>query len=82
MIDSPTNFRHNDKWLMTYIVFDGQEYETWLTESENLLDWQSKGRILLFTENTWDANQKAGYMALVDLEWGGYYEVGKYENKY
>ena len=25
MIDSPTIFRHNDKWLMSYIIFDGQE---------------------------------------------------------
>jgi predicted GH43/DUF377 family glycosyl hydrolase len=82
MIDSPTIFRHNDKWLMTYIVFDGQGYETWLAESENLLAWTSKGRILSFTENTWDANQKAGYMALVDIEWGGTYEVGKHDNKY
>lgn len=82
MIDSPTIFREGDKWLMTYIVFDGQGYETWLAESENLLDWQTKGNLLSFTENTWDANQKAGYMALVDMEWGGGYTVRKYNNKY
>lgn len=82
MIDSPTIFREGDKWLMTYIVFDGQGYETWLAESDNLLDWQTKGKLLSFTENTWDANQKAGYMALVDMEWGGGYTVKKFNNKY
>lgn len=82
MVDSPTIFREGDKWLMTYIVFDGQGYETWLAESDNLLDWQTKGKLLSFTENTWDANQKAGYMALVDMEWGGGYTVKKFNNKY
>lgn len=82
MIDSPTIFREGDKWYMSYIVFDGQGYETWLAESNNLLDWQSLGKLLSFTENTWDANQKAGYMALVDIEWGGSYEVGKHDDHY
>ncbi len=36
LIDSPTIFRENDSWYMTYIVFDGQGYETWLAESEDL----------------------------------------------
>ena len=67
---------------MSYIVYDGQGYETWLAESENLLDWQSKGRLLSFTKNTWDANQKAGYMALVDIAWEGSYEVGQHGGKY
>ena len=38
LIDSPTIFRENETWYMTYIVFDGQGYETWIAESENLLD--------------------------------------------
>ena len=67
---------------MTYIVFDGQGYETWIAESENLLDWETKGRILSFTQNTWDANQKAGYVSLIDINWGGSYGVEKFQNKY
>src|SRR5690554_6481420 len=39
MVDSPTIFRVSGKWYMTYIVFDGQGYETWLAESEDLLHW-------------------------------------------
>ena len=45
MVDSPTIFRINDTWYMTYIVFDGQGYETWLSESDDLLHWKQKGNI-------------------------------------
>lgn len=82
MIDSPTIFRENDVWYMTYIIYDGQGYETWLAESVDLLNWKSKGKILSFTENTWDANQKAGYVALVNIDWGGNYSVEKYQGNY
>ncbi len=82
MVDSPTIFRKNNLWYMTYIVFDGQGYETWLSESDDLLNWKSKGKILSYTENTWDANQKAGYVSLVKTEWGGDYSVEKYNANY
>jgi predicted GH43/DUF377 family glycosyl hydrolase len=82
LIDSPTIFLEDNIWYMTYIVFDGQGYETWLAESKDLLAWESKGKILSFTENTWDANQKAGYVSLVNTAWGGDYNVEKYQNKY
>lgn len=82
MVDSPTVFRQGDLWYMTYIVFDGKGYETMLAISSDLLSWNTKGKLLSFTENTWDANQKAGYIALQDYEWGGSYEVNMYDNKY
>lgn len=82
LIDSPTIFRDNDMWHMTYIVFDGQGYETWLAESADLLHWQSKGKLLSFTEDTWDANQKAGYLSLVNYDWGGDYAVEKHDDNY
>ena len=43
-IDCPTVFCQGDKWLMTYVVYngkggtDGRGYETWLAESDNLLE--------------------------------------------
>ena len=43
-VDCPTIFRKDNVWYMTYIVFDGQGYETWLAESNNLLEWKSKGK--------------------------------------
>jgi predicted GH43/DUF377 family glycosyl hydrolase len=82
MVDSPTIFRENNQWYMTYIVFDGQGYETWLAESDDLLHWEPKGKVLSFTEGTWDANQKAGYPSLINIDWGGDYEVRKYQDKY
>lgn len=82
MIDSPTIFFVNESWYMTYIVFDGQGYETWLAKSEDLLQWESKGKILSFTEATWDANQKAGYLSLVNIDWGGNYSVEKFQGNY
>lgn len=82
-IDCPTVFRKGKNWYMTYVVFDGRGYETWLSESEDLLQWKALGRLLSFTDTTtWDGNQKAGYPALADYQWGGSYEVKKYKNKY
>ena len=82
MVDSPSVFREQDTWYMTYIVFDGKGYETWLAESSDLLHWKNRGRIMSFTENTWDANQKAGYIALQDYKWGGSYKIQKYKGRY
>ena len=82
LIDSPTIFKKNGVWYMTYIVFDGKGYETWLAKSKDLLHWSSMGKILSFSNDSWDANQKAGYMSLVDIDWGGSYKVEKFQNKY
>lgn len=82
MADSPTVFRLNNKWYMTYIVFDGRGYETWIAASDDLLNWTPKGKTMSFTDSTWDASQKAGYVALVDTRWGGSYEPMKHEDKY
>jgi predicted GH43/DUF377 family glycosyl hydrolase len=82
-VDCPTVFRYRHTWFMTYLVFDGRGYETWLAESNDLLHWQTKGRLLSFGDSTqWDANQKAGYPALLDFRWGKSYKLKKYCNKY
>ena len=82
MLDCPSVFRYKKAWYMIYIVYDGRGYETWIARSNNLLEWTTLGRIMSFTENTWDANQKAGYIALQDYVWGGSYQVKKYRGKY
>jgi len=83
-VDCPTVFRKGNKWYMTYIIFNGRGYETWLADSKDLLNWKTQGRILSFSSDTthWDDNQKAGYPALQDTKWGGSYELQKYDNKY
>ena len=62
-IDCPTVFCQGDKWLMTYVVYngkggtDGRGYETWLAESDNLLEWRTLGRVLSYRDGEWDCNQ-------------------------
>ncbi|MEN6454957.1 MAG: hypothetical protein ABFD10_11915 [Prolixibacteraceae bacterium] len=81
--DCPTVFRHDNKWLMTYIVFDGKGYETCLAESDDLLNWERKGRLLSYSGSAeWDANQKAGYPALIDYRWEGGYAILRYDGNY
>ena len=55
MVHCPAVFRHGKRWYMTYIVFDGDGYETWIAASDDLLVWEKLGRVLPFTEGTWDA---------------------------
>ncbi|MGB3008495.1 MAG: hypothetical protein WBC06_18405, partial [Chitinophagaceae bacterium] len=92
-VDCPSVFRKGNNWYMTYIVFDGRGYETLLAKSKDLLQWKTLGRILSFGDTTnvdvadpiaigWDANQKAGYIALQDTKWGGTYQLEKYNKKY
>lgn len=87
-IDCPSVFRKGKKWYMTYIVFNGRGYETWLAASRDLLQWKTLGRILSFSDTSgsadtgWDNNQKAGYIALQDPEWGGSYKLTRFNKKY
>ena len=87
-IDCPTVFRKDDKWYMTYVIYngkngtDGRGYETWMAESDDLLHWTSKGRILSFRQGTWDQNQRGGFPALPDMNWGGTYELQPWKGKY
>jgi predicted GH43/DUF377 family glycosyl hydrolase len=83
-LDCPTVFRKGSTWYMTYVIFDGRGYETWLAQSADLLHWSTKGRLMSFSKDTtlWDANQRAGYIALQDMQWGGSYQWQPYNKKY
>lgn len=87
-IDCPTVFRENDKWYMTYVVYngrtgtDGRGYETWIAESENLLEWKTLGRVLSYRNGFWDENQRGGFPALTDMEWGGSYELQTFKGRH
>jgi predicted GH43/DUF377 family glycosyl hydrolase len=82
-MDCPTIFRKNDKWIMTYIVFDGRGYETWLAKSDNLIDWKIQGKIMQFSDTTdFDSNQKAGYPSLIDYNWGKTPKINQFDGKY
>jgi len=87
-IDCPSVFRKGNRWYMTYIKFDGRGYQTWLAKSKDLLHWKTIGKLMSFGDTTnrtsmaWDANQRAGYIALQDTKWGGSYAVDRYDGKY
>ena len=90
-IDCPTVFRVGEKWLMTYVCYNGKEgndgrgYETFLAESDDLLHWKTLGRILAFPdagENLWDQNQRGGFPALIDYNWDGTYEIQAYKGRH
>src|SRR3954470_6355938 len=70
-IDCPTVFKRGDLWYMTYLIFNGRGYETWLSESKDLLNWKSLGRMMSLSSDTtlWDSQQKAGYIGLQDYNW-------------
>lgn len=83
-MDCPAIFRKDNSWYMTYIVFDGKGYETWLAKSADLLQWKTLGRMMSFSSDTnaWDGFQKAGYIALQDYSWGGSYAWQPFNSKY
>lgn len=89
-IDCPTVFRKDGRWYMTYVCYngrggtDGRGYETWIATSDDLLHWQTEGRVLEYSNDTatWDANQRGGFPALIDMNWGGSYEIGTYKGKH
>jgi predicted GH43/DUF377 family glycosyl hydrolase len=82
-VDCPSVFRHESRWYMMYLIFDGDGYETAIAESNDLLHWRTLGKILEFkNEKVWDANQVGGYIALQEHAWGGSYELAKYDGKY
>jgi predicted GH43/DUF377 family glycosyl hydrolase len=82
-MDCPSVFRKGKKWYMTYLVYDGRGYETWLAKSNDLLQWEHLGKVMSFSDSTtWDDDQKAGYVALLDYAWGGSYAWQPYDHKY
>ena len=86
--DCPTVFRQGDKWLMTYVCYDGKDgtdgrgYETWLASSDDLLHWKTEGRLLSFKDDGWDMNQRGGFPSLIDWTWGGSYEMAPYKGRH
>jgi len=67
-LDCPSIFHKGNSWYMSYIIYDGRGYETWLATSPDLLHWTTTGRILSFADTGWDANQKAGYISLLKFK--------------
>jgi len=83
MVDCPSLFRRDGKWFMMYVAITGKVgYETFLAESDDLLNWRKLGKILPFTQDGWDAWQADGGLALVNPEWGGDASLESFDGKY
>jgi predicted GH43/DUF377 family glycosyl hydrolase len=81
--DSPAVYRSNGKWYMIYIRFDGKGYDTMPAESDDLLRWRRRGRILApGQEGTWDAAQAAGMPLLFDPDWNGSNGLKAFNGRY
>ena len=83
LVDCPSIFREGKKWYMMYVAITGKiGYETFLAESDDLLNWRKLGKILPFTQKGWDAWQADGGLALVNYDWEGDHSIGKHDGKY
>ena len=76
---------------------DGRGYETWLAQSDDLLHWEILGKSLSLPSlplspsegggnraeaSPWDANQRGGFPALIDYQWGGTYAMQPYKGRH
>lgn len=80
--DCPSVFRFNDKWRMLYVCMNKVGYETHLADSDDLLSWTPRGKVLSFREDGWDKWQCDGGIALVDHEWGGSAKPQAFNDRY
>ena len=82
-VDCPTVFTHNGKFYMMHIGFDGDGYQTALSTSDDLLNWELKGTILKRGANMqWDRVGMAGTTLLMDKDLYGGNHLKKWNGKY
>lgn len=81
--DCPFLFRHNGKFYMMHIGFDGIGYQTALSSSEDLLHWKKEGIILKRScHKDWDKVGMAGVWILKNCDLYGDNELIKVDGKY
>ncbi|XEC96146.1 hypothetical protein AB6A23_06180 [Paenibacillus tarimensis] len=82
-VDCPFVFRHNGRFYMMYVGFDGIGYQTALAVSDDLLNWEHQGLILRRDEGTgWDAKNVAGTWILRENDLFGAPVLKKWQGKY
>jgi len=74
--DCPSVFFYDGKWYMYYISISKDTkvsgYETHLAVSDDLLNWKQINTIFRRdNKNRWDSKQCAGFVAFMDINWGG-----------
>ena len=83
-VDGPFLFRHQGKFFMLYIGFDGTGYQSALATSQDLLNWEHYGKVLKPSseKGKWDSLNVACPCILRDVNMYGSYELQKYQGKY
>ena len=82
-VDCPFVFRHNGRFYMMYVGFDGKGYQTALAASDDLLRWEPLGTILRREEGAdWDSKNIAGTWILRDNDLHGPGTLKKWNGKY
>lgn len=82
-VDCPNVFRHNGRFYMTHVGFDGRGYQTGLAVSDDLLNWRDLGVILARgTNQDWDHMGMAACALLMDKDLYGSNRLRKWKGKY
>ena len=85
--DSPTVFKRDGVFYMYFVAiskdFSKSGYETHLTSSVDLINWDYLGPVFRRNEkNHWDSKQCAGYAAFKDICFDGSNELSKINDQY
>ena len=82
-VDCPTVFRHNGRYYMLHVGFDGTGYQTGLAVSDDLVSWERLGVVLARGANRpWDSVGMAATAVLMDNSLRGGNELLKWNGKY
>lgn len=82
-VDCPFVFRHNDRFYMMYVGFDGVGYQTALAVSDDLLHWTHHGLILERDDRrSWDGRNVAGTWMMRENDMHGPATLKKRDGKY
>lgn len=82
-VDCPNVFRHNGRFYMMFVGFDGTGYQTALTASDDLLHWEEPKLILRRGSHAaWDSVGMAGACLLMDNDLFGSSELIRWGGKY
>lgn len=87
MCDSPTVFRYQDRWYMSFIQIDKQTrdsgYDSHLAVSDDLVHWSYLFPTLQRNETQdWDSKQVATYAGFVENDFYGKYRLKKVNGSY
>ena len=87
LCDSPTVFRYDNRWYMSFIQIDSNTgesgYDSHLAVSDDLVRWEYLFPTLQRNDTqSWDSKQVAAYAGFVENDFYGEYKIKKVNGKY